>query len=106
MTLDERLKLLTERVERLEVETGLGASLSRGTLERSRFSPATEALLDQIRARIDQLHLRTDSVSARLDTLQARNDVRVERLEVELRELPGMIERSLRAIVQEISDAK
>ena len=106
MTIEERLRLLADRVGRLELEIGLVAPEGSERCTPANPPMAMTVILDQIRARIDQLHLRADALAGRTDILQARSEARLERLEVELRELPSMIERGMRAVLREEADGK
>jgi hypothetical protein len=60
-----------------------------------------ELLLDHIHDRIDQLCVRLDALSSRIDSQQTRFDTRLVVIEAELRELPRMIERGMRAALKE-----
>lgn len=58
-------------------------------------------LLDHLHDRIDQLCMRLDALGSRIDSQQTRLDMRMIMIEAELRELPGMIERGMRAALED-----
>ena len=58
-------------------------------------------LLDHLHDRIDQLCMRLDALGSRLNSQETRVDMRIMMIEAELRELPGMIERGMRAALEE-----
>jgi hypothetical protein len=60
-----------------------------------------ELLLDHIHDRIDQLCVRLDALGSRIDSQQTRFDTRLVVIEAELKELPRMIERGMRAALKE-----
>lgn len=106
MTVKERLRLLADRVNRLESEIGVStaATDARPPAERPMASIAT--MLGQIGVRIDQLQLRADALAGRIDVLQARAEARLDRLEVEMRELPGIIERGMQAALHDEANGR
>ena len=58
-------------------------------------------LLDHLHDRIDQLCLRLDAIGSRIDTQQTRIETRIFMIEAELGELPRIIERSMRAALDD-----
>ena len=87
---------------RYPMQTGIDRFVVPGILRPEEGQSAHALALEQIKCRIDQLHLRIDALSGRLDSQDARIEARLRTVDAELRELPGVIERGLRAALQEI----
>jgi hypothetical protein len=58
-------------------------------------------LLEHLSERIDQLFVRLEELGNRIDSQQTRVDTRIVVIEAELKELPRMIERGMRAALAE-----
>jgi chaperonin cofactor prefoldin len=97
-------KALAERMSKLEM--ALDAAAERLAESKCSASAVREQtlVLEQLRSRVDQLHLRIDALSGRIDSHEARAEARLMTVDAELRELPAMIERGMRAALREVDD--